>query len=99
MYILLSGYYPFGGNSENETRSKVLTASYSFAYSTFLTISKASKMCIGSLLEVDPAARLSAAQCLLAVSSSDVVKLKSKVISSKPLKDYLVHRYMQIQLT
>jgi len=64
MYILLSGYLPFGGNGAAEVFEKVQEGEYSFSQKEWNKVSDEAKDLINHMLEVDTKKRYSAEKCL-----------------------------------
>jgi len=62
MYILLCGYPPFGGSSQQEIVMRVKTGVYAFPDKDWEGISSDAKDLIGKLLTMDPQARYTAEQ-------------------------------------
>ena len=63
MYALLSGYFPFNGESSEEIMSKILKGKFVFT-NEFSHVSEPTKDLIRSCLELDPYKRISAAKAL-----------------------------------
>lgn len=64
MYILLSGYLPFGGSGAAEVFEKVSEGKYSFSQKEWKKVSKEGMDLIEHMLEVDTKKRYTAEQCL-----------------------------------
>jgi calcium-dependent protein kinase len=64
MYILLCGYPPFNGETDNEILAKIKAGKFSFPVEEWETISSDAKELIHNMLEFDPKKRFSASQCL-----------------------------------
>ena len=64
MYILLCGYAPFGGNSDQTILAKVRKGQFSTAGHEWNSISADAKMCLKRMLVVDPSKRISAAELM-----------------------------------
>ena len=64
MYILLSGYLPFGGTGAAEVFEKVQAGEYSFSQKEWKKVSDEGKDLINHMLEVDTKKRYTAEQCL-----------------------------------
>lgn len=64
MYILLSGYLPFGGTGAAEVFEKVQAGEYSFSQKEWNKVSDEGKDLIKHMLEVDTKKRYTAEQCL-----------------------------------
>jgi calcium-dependent protein kinase len=64
MYILLCGYPPFNGESDNEILSKIKTGKFTFPDEEWESISYDAKDLIKCMLEFDPKKRASASSCL-----------------------------------
>eukprot|EP00667_Euglena_gracilis_P011702 EG_transcript_11970 len=63
-FVLLSGCFPFMGNSTFETRGYIRQANYSFGGKSWTSISEEAKDFIKNLLTLDPASRPSASDAL-----------------------------------
>ncbi|CAG9331882.1 unnamed protein product [Blepharisma stoltei] len=64
LYIMLCGYPPFYGNSDNETFRLILNGSYNFRGKEWRGVSPSAKHLIRSLLVSDPELRFTAKQAL-----------------------------------
>jgi calcium-dependent protein kinase len=64
MYILLCGYPPFNGETDNEILAKIKSGKFTFPDEEWKNISEDGKSLIKSMLEFDPKKRYSASQCL-----------------------------------
>jgi calcium-dependent protein kinase len=64
MYILLCGYPPFNGETDNEILAKIKTGKFTFPEEEWGNLSSACKDLIKCMLEFDPKKRYSASQCL-----------------------------------
>lgn len=64
LYVLLSGYPPFAGGSNEEIFRAILTAPLDFANEPWPSVSDAAKDCIRGMLERDPRKRATAQQVL-----------------------------------
>ena len=64
LYVFMSGYLPFQGDSRNDVFHKIQTGKYHFNHPEFNDISAEAKSLIKNLLVVDPKARLSAGDAL-----------------------------------
>lgn len=64
LYILLSGKFPFGGETEKEYYSRVLSREVYFPSAEWKSISNDAKNLVSAMLTKDPAKRLTADQCL-----------------------------------
>jgi calcium-dependent protein kinase len=64
MYILLCGYPPFNGETDNEILNKIKTGKYVFPEEEWDNISDEAKDFISKLLEFNPSTRYSASDCL-----------------------------------
>jgi len=64
LYILLCGYPPFGGASDNEILQKVKKAKFRFDEEDWSKISEDAKDLIRKMLVKDPSERISAAEAL-----------------------------------
>jgi calcium-dependent protein kinase len=64
MYILLCGYPPFNGETDNEILSKIKTGKFVFPEEEWDNISDEAKDLITKILEFDPSKRFSASDCL-----------------------------------
>ena len=64
MYILLCGYPPFNGESDNEILNKIKTGKFVFPEEEWDNISEEAKDLITKMLEFNPSTRFSASECL-----------------------------------
>lgn len=64
MYILLCGYAPFGGNSDQTILAKVRKGQFSMAGHEWNSISQEAKHCLKRMLVVDPSKRITAAELM-----------------------------------
>lgn len=64
MYILLCGYPPFNGETDNEILSKIKSGKFTFPDEEWATISNDAKNLITNMLEFDSKKRFSAIECL-----------------------------------
>ncbi len=64
MYILLCGYPPFNGETDNEILAKIKTGKFTFPEEEWSSVSYESKDLIKCMLEFDPKKRYSASKCL-----------------------------------
>lgn len=64
MYILLVGYPPFGGPTDNATLRRVRKGQYTFTGPNWDGVSEDAKHCIKRMLLMKPASRATAAQLL-----------------------------------
>jgi calcium-dependent protein kinase len=64
MYILLCGYPPFNGETDNEILNKIKTGKYVFPEEEWDNISDEAKDLISKMLEFNPSTRYSAGDCL-----------------------------------
>lgn len=64
LYVLVSGYLPFQGQTTKEVFSKIRNASFHFQHKEFSNVSKDCKDLISKLLVVDPRKRLSGADAM-----------------------------------
>ncbi|XP_034937556.1 probable serine/threonine-protein kinase MARK-A [Chelonus insularis] len=63
-YVLLTGFSPFGGETDQETFQNISTGEVDFPEELFEDISSQAKDFVTKLLVLDPSARMSAKQCL-----------------------------------
>ncbi|XP_063976081.1 striated muscle preferentially expressed protein kinase-like [Diachasmimorpha longicaudata] len=63
-YVLLTGFSPFGGETDQETFQNISLGEVDFPEELFEDISAQAKDFVASLLVLDPSARMSAKQCL-----------------------------------
>ncbi|BFU21794.1 protein kinase, putative [Entamoeba histolytica HM-1:IMSS-B] len=63
-YVLLSGYLPFFGETQDELFQKIMSGDYTFNYSCFKGVSEEAKDFINKCLVVDPQERATAAQLM-----------------------------------
>lgn len=64
LYVLLSGYLPFYGNTQEELFDKILTASFSFNNKCWDDVSEQAKDLVSRMLTLKPEDRPSAEECL-----------------------------------
>lgn len=64
LYVLLCGGAPFFGENDDELFHQIIKGDYYFPQEFFGEISGEAKYLVRHLMEVDPAKRFSAAQCL-----------------------------------
>jgi len=64
MYVLLSGYPPFYGETDADVLAKVRAGNWSFRQSDFKDVTEDAKNLIRSLLKMDPQQRLTAKQSM-----------------------------------
>ena len=64
LYILLSGFPPFGGKSDSRILQKVQQGSYSFAKAEWEEVSETAKQMITRMLVIEPEQRATAAELL-----------------------------------
>ena len=64
MYAVLSGFPPFNGESDQEIKRKILKGDYHFKHAEWETVSKEAKELIKSMLSLEAAKRLPAAEAL-----------------------------------
>jgi calcium-dependent protein kinase len=64
LYILLSGYPPFAGQTDEEIMQKVKVGKFNFAHQNWRLISDSAKQLIKRMLTMNPAVRPSAMDCL-----------------------------------
>lgn len=64
MYILLSGKFPFGGETEKEYYSRVLSREAYFPSQEWASVSQGAKDLVAAMLCKDPSKRLTAEECL-----------------------------------
>ena len=64
LYVLLSGYLPFYGNTQEELFDKILTASFSFNNKCWDDVSDQAKDLVSKMLTLRPEDRPSAEECL-----------------------------------
>jgi calcium-dependent protein kinase len=87
MYFLLSGEFPFPGNTEEEVFTKILKGKFTFSNPVWDTISDEAKNLITALLTKNPTRRLSAQQAL----EHPWIKNKLKKVTSKSVTDVFNH--------
>lgn len=64
LYVLLCGFPPFAGNTDEEILRRVKAGKYSFAHESWQSVSKEAKSLIQKMLLMDPKSRFSALNCL-----------------------------------
>lgn len=64
MYIILCGYPPFNGETDNEILAKIKSGKFSFPDDEWASVSDDAKDLINCMLEFDPKKRYSASKCL-----------------------------------
>ena len=64
LYILLCGFPPFGGTSDEEIMKKVRSGRFSFQHKNWKNVSSSAKSLLSRMLYLNPATRPSAIQCL-----------------------------------
>jgi len=64
MYVLLSGYFPFSGETEKEIENNIINYNFTMDIPEFKTISKEAKDLLKKLLTYDPNSRISAMEAL-----------------------------------
>jgi calcium-dependent protein kinase len=64
MYAILAGFPPFNGASDQEIKRKILKGDYHFNHAELESVSKEAKALIKSLLSLEAAKRISAAEAL-----------------------------------
>lgn len=89
MYILLSGYLPFGGNNAKDVFDKVKEGTYSFKQKEWKRVSPEGIDLIQHMLEIDTKKRYTAEQCL----KHDWFKVAKEMIDDEkdPLDPQLLH--------
>jgi len=88
MYILLCGYPPFNGETDNEILAKIKSGKFSFPEEEWNVVSFEAKDLIKNLLEFDPKKRFSASQAL---SHNWVSENNKKVIDNSLTKRALTN--------
>ena len=106
MYYLLSGYFPFDGNNEEEIKSKILSAKVEFDIEDFKDISDEAKDLITKCLKYDVGRRISIQEALnhrffyhlnhsSKFTEEEIKKLKSLILFKEKSKFYqLVFTYL-----
>lgn len=64
MYVLLSGYLPFAGETEKEIEENIISFNFSLEIPEFKSVSRQAKDLIKNLMTYDPNERISAMQAL-----------------------------------
>ena len=85
LFILLSGFPPFAGSTDEEILRKVKVGKFSFAHESWRNISNEAKSLIRRMLVMNPQQRLTAAECL-----SDPWVVKRAVYHSAPSEQVLL---------
>jgi len=88
MYILLCGYPPFNGETDNEILAKIKSGKFTFPEEEWGTLSNESKDLIKCMLEFDPKKRYSASQCL---SHSWLTENNKKILDNSLTKRALTN--------
>jgi len=101
-YILLCGYPPFYGDSDNEIFESVRVGRYDFPSPEWDDISKDAKEFIGFLLKMDPTKRLTAAQAMkhkwiAGQLSSKIAPARRASVSHGSGRGATFKRYMAMQ--
>jgi len=86
MYILLCGYPPFNGDTDNEILSKIKTGKFNFPEEEWGGISADAKALITNMLQFDTKKRFSANQCL---NSAWCLDLNKKTLDTSLTKKAL----------
>ena len=88
MYILLCGYPPFNGETDNEILAKIKSGKFTFPDEEWGNVSAESKDLIKNMLEFDPKKRYSASQCL---KSNWLTEKNKKVLDNSLTKRALTN--------
>lgn len=86
LYILLCGYPPFNGESDDDIMACVRKAQYDFPVEEWGTISAEAKDMVASMLKYKPKERLSAKECLQHKWIKKYDQLSDAKITEKALK-------------
>ena len=78
IFIMLGGYYPFRGNSEEEILKKVRYGEFKFHKKHWSGVSEAAKQLLRQLMTVNPEERISAEEAL----QSPWIKADNSVLSA-----------------
>jgi calcium-dependent protein kinase len=99
MYILLCGYPPFNGETDNEILNKIKTGKYVFPEEEWDNISDEAKDLISKMLEFNPGNRLSASDCLthkwLTENTKKVIDTKFSIKCLNNMKKFHAERKLQ----
>jgi len=98
-YILLCGFPPFYGNNDQQIFEKIMKANYDFPSPDWDDITDEAKEFIQAILQLEPSARPTASDCLIAPWITTQVATKS--MNSKAtgqLNDYKTKRKEQVNI-
>jgi calcium-dependent protein kinase len=99
MYILLCGYPPFNGETDNEILNKIKTGKFVFPEEEWDNISDESKELISKMLEFNPQTRYSASDCLnhkwLTDNTKKVIDTKFSIKCLNNMKKFHAERKLQ----
>lgn len=96
LYILLSGYPPFRGDSEDEIIESVKLGKYNLEEPEFETVSEDAKSLIKRLLTYDPTKRIDAEQALSDNWLKRYEDLPDKPLINKALTNMRTFRVLYI---
>jgi calcium-dependent protein kinase len=99
MYILLCGYPPFNGETDNEILNKIKTGKYVFPEEEWDNISDEGKDLIAKMLEFNPSTRYSASECLshrwLTDNTKKTIDTKFSIKCLNNMKKFHAERKLQ----
>jgi calcium-dependent protein kinase len=99
MYILLCGYPPFNGETDNEILNKIKTGKFVFPEEEWDNISDESKDLISKMLEFNPQTRFSASDCLghrwLTDNTKKTIDAKFSIKCLNNMKKFHAERKLQ----
>jgi calcium-dependent protein kinase len=99
MYILLCGYPPFNGETDNEILNKIKTGKYVFPEEEWDNISDEAKDLISKMLDFNPTSRYSASECLnhkwLTDNTKKTIDTKFSIKCLNNMKKFHAERKLQ----
>mmetsp|Transcript_86316 Transcript_86316/g.222299 ORF Transcript_86316/g.222299 Transcript_86316/m.222299 type:complete len:508 (-) Transcript_86316:486-2009(-) len=94
MYVLLCGYPPFSGRTDQEVLARVRQGAFSFEAKDWRHISEDAKALISGLLKMDPKERTTAEQAL----NHDWIKLKAPRAGNANLQESFVQNLREFRV-